>query len=224
MRTIEEIKIEDEAAIGGESRKKLTHPAFAQISAHRVSGHATLYGSDFHHQNHIRVSIARSELTRGLSTDWPHTGRELIEVSLSEAQWAHFVSSLNVGTGTQCTLSHVNREVVPGLPDPVSRTDQFGAEMHARQQRALASLALLSGAINEAGLSGKKAATLVNLVRRAAQDIDGNTKFVADMFGEHMEKVVQDAKAEVNAYALGVLSSVSAAPLAIAAPSPLELL
>ena len=84
-----------------------SHPAYAQISASRVSGQTNLYGSDFSHQNYVTISIHASELHRSLSRDWAFSRREYIEVAMSESQWAAFVSSMNVGCGIQCTLSHL---------------------------------------------------------------------------------------------------------------------
>ncbi|KKL96942.1 hypothetical protein LCGC14_1839510, partial [marine sediment metagenome] len=77
------------------------HPAYAQIGAMRVSGShgAYLYGSDFRHQHYIMIQIHDSVLHRSLSGDRAHSGKRLIEVALSEAQWATFVSSLNQGSG-----------------------------------------------------------------------------------------------------------------------------
>jgi len=80
------------------------HPAYAQIGANRVSGGAYLYGSDFKHQHYITIQIHDSELHRQLSGDRAHSKRRLIEIAMSEAQWATFVSSLNQGGGVQCTL------------------------------------------------------------------------------------------------------------------------
>jgi hypothetical protein len=81
------------------------HPAYAQIGASRVSGGTYLYGSNFAHQHYVTISITKSELNRSLSRDWASGGEEYIEVALSEAQWASFVSTLNSGTGIQCTLN-----------------------------------------------------------------------------------------------------------------------
>ena len=41
-----------------------THPAYAQIGVHRVSGRTRLYGSDFEHQHWMTVTVRRSELRR----------------------------------------------------------------------------------------------------------------------------------------------------------------
>ena len=178
----------------------LSHPAFAQIGAYRTSGSANLYGSDFPHQHYIVIKIHRSQLDRRLSNDWPHTRDDLIEVALSEAQWATFVSSLNVGQGVQCTLQYLGREEIPSLPNPEDRRVLFGREMRETQDDAVAHLEKLAQAVAGMGLSQKKQAELLGHVRMAQQEIGVNTEFVANQFGEHMETVSQRARMEVNAY------------------------
>jgi hypothetical protein len=108
------------------------HPAYAQIGASRVSGRAFLYGSDFDHHAYMTISIYKSELHRGLSCDRAFSRGEIIEVALSEAQWATFVSTLNVGSGVQCTIQHLNRERVPQLPEAPKRKTQFQEELNER--------------------------------------------------------------------------------------------
>jgi hypothetical protein len=212
MRTIEQIKVEPQPPRPGYYPDQIaTHPAFAQIRAGRVSGHTALYGSEFHHQNYVTVTICRSELHRSLSNDQFVGKEELIEVAMSEAQWATFVSSPSVGMGVQCTLSHVAREMVPGLPDPQPRADQFGRELAQKQETAVRALNGLRDAIVACGLSKKKAADLAGLVDSAIRDITSNSAFVAEQFGEHMEHVKEDARAELHAYALGVMNKVNAA-------------
>lgn len=186
---------------------RITHPAFAQIGACRVSGQRALYGSDFLHQNYITITISASELTRKLSTDWTFGKEELIEVAVSEAQWATFVSSMNIGSGVQCTLTHRGRgqPQVPYLPDPADRRERFAAELAKNNVDAAKELDELRSLIVESKLSGKAATEMLKKCDRVQREIGGSQKFVADMFDEHMENTVEKAKIEVNAYATRTL-------------------
>ncbi|QNK01701.1 hypothetical protein [Dyella telluris] len=180
------------------------HPAYAQIGASRISGMTNLYGSDFNHQHFIRIRIASSSIRRDLSTDWVHAAtKPYIEVDLSEAQWAHFVSSPNVGMGSQCTLRY--REpggngYVPELAPPQSRTKQFAGEVRKRLETALSEVDELHKMLGELKLPIKQKAALQLKASTARAQMTGNMKFVADMFDEHMEKTVESAKSEVDAY------------------------
>lgn len=182
------------------SEQAYEHPAFAQIGASRVSGGAYLYDSDFQHQHYITITISTSELHRSLSRDWHFGGKELIEVALSEAQWATFVSSMNQGSGVPCTLQHLQGVSTPGLPAPVSQTDKFSRELKSTMTKAMDDLAK---ALDSLGgpLSKKQATEVQAMIRDARMQIMANMPYVAECFEEHLETTIEKAKIEVNAYA-----------------------
>lgn len=173
------------------------HPAFGQIGASRVSGQAALYDSDFRHQHYMTISIRRSQLHRSLNRDW-HFGREeIIQVALTEAQWATFVSSPNMGSGVPCTLQHLHGETIPGLPAPTERIDQFKAEM---EEKLAGSIRRIDNMI--AGAKTKAHKTELEMLR---QELVSNLPFVAKQFGEHVETTVEKGKQEIHGYMTSVL-------------------
>lgn len=200
MREIQQPVVEEieKGPIGGQ---RVTHPAFASIRASRVSGNACLYDSDFQHQHYVTVTIMRSELQRSLSNDWHHGREELIEVSMSESQWSHFVSSMNVGSGAPCTLSRYNGKLVPGLPSPKPMPEQFSEEIKVSVAEGINRIRAIQEKLNSA-----MGITAVRELRKELGTIEsalvGTTKFIADQFDEHVERTVDRAKTEINAYAL----------------------
>ena len=182
------------------SEKKTIHPAFGQIAVSRIQGHANLYGSDFTHNNFISIRVSKSELYRGLSKDWPYARDEIVEVRLSEAQWATFVSSFNRGDGVQCTLRHINREPIPLLPSPKPRIDEFKGEARKTIGQANQELNDLRKQISELKLAKKQKEELVSKLNRIESAIGSSVDFVLKQFGEHMENTVEKAKIEVEAY------------------------
>ena len=210
-----------EDAKGPTSETVERHPAYAQIGASRVSGHTNLYGSDFDHQHYVTISIHKSELHRGLSRDWHFAREEYIEVSLSEAQWATFVSSMNVGSGVPCTLNHHGGKGVPQIPSAPKRQHQFRTEVDARLQAAMAELKALREGIENTKLSGAAKKELLNHLSFAERDFSANIAFVASQFGEHIEQVTEHAKIEVNAYVQSTI--VRAGLTALQATPPISL-
>lgn len=177
----------------------ITHPAFAQIGVSRVQGNANLYGSDFQHQHFMIITVRRSELHRRFSRDWEMAGDELIEVALSEAQWASFVSSPNVGSGVTCTLHHVNGQPVPLLPKPEATHKKFQAEMMEQMAQLQADLRELAEGI-DGPLNKTRAHDIKTKIDRISERLVNNTGFVAKQFDSHIEKTVEKAKIEINAY------------------------
>lgn len=175
------------------------HPSYAQIGANRwVGGDVFLYGSDFRHAAGVSITIRRSELHRSLSNDWAGGGNELIEVDLSEAQWATFVSTLNSGQGTQCTLRFLPGEDIPGIERGQDRKKQFKLEASEALKEAEEAAKRLSELIERGGRKAEMR-DAIRVVLTAFSSHSG-VSFIADQFSEHIEKVTEHAKIEVSAY------------------------
>lgn len=199
--TYEEPLHERRDATSGRDEIKITHPAYAQISASHVSGGAYLYGSDFQHHNYVTITISRSEMNRHLSNDWPFAREELIEVALSESQWATFVSSMNRGSGVQCTLQHIEHKPVPQIPAPEHREKMFRAEGRQEAQEVLNRVDALITKIKDSKLSQKQKEEITRDLDYIRDGSKRNLQFVLNQFGEHMENTINKARTEISAYA-----------------------
>jgi len=199
-RDIQDPVVTVEEGAGG-VRTSSTHPAFGQISLHRVTGGTTLYGSDFEHRNYVEIEIKESELQRDLSRDWYYPGKTLVRVAVSEAQWATFVSSMGVGSGTPCTITRRGSEMVPGFPLR-QETDHFGYEIEDTFKDALEALETLKARVvnNVAGLSKKKQDDLLGPIEKALREVKLNVPFVKKQFDEHVEETMEKAKVELHGY------------------------
>lgn len=217
MRPIEEPKV---SLDHGET--VTSHPAYGQIVAHRVQGQSVLYGSDFTHNASMRITIQRSELRRSLSRDWHFGRKELIEIELSEAQWATFVSAPNIGSGPPCTILHVQGEQMPALPPPVDRSQQFAGELDGKLKECVANLSGMLSRMDEMGLPKGKSAELRDALETTLRELKSNLPFVAKQFGEHVEDTVEKAKQEIHGYMNGVISRAGIASLH-GQPLPLQI-
>lgn len=193
--------------------KQYAHPAFGQISVSRISGRRALYGSDFMHDRFVRVAIGPSVLQRDLSHDWYFRSQTVIEVDLSEAQWATFVSSFNVGEGVPCTIARDHNGGVPAFPLRDSG-QEYKIETDAKLSECIRLVDEAIAAVDAAGLTKPKRDALLAPLRRAHQHLSCNLPFVAKSFGEHMETRVEKAKVEVEAYISGAINRAGLAALA----------
>src|SRR5688572_30436551 len=84
------------------------HPAWGMIGAARVQTTppgAVLFDSDLRHQHNVIITLYEARRNRGdLYRDHLMAERQVVEVQMSEAQWASFVSSMNAGDGVPCTI------------------------------------------------------------------------------------------------------------------------
>jgi hypothetical protein len=133
-------------------------------------------------------------LHRDLSSDWIHGGDELIELSMSEAQWASFVTAMNIGDGVQCTLEYVGDERIPALPEPASRADQFASEMKRTVEASSKALRELSKEVEGMGLPKGKTRQILGSIGHALMQLESNAPYVAKRFDEHVEEGVEAAK------------------------------
>lgn len=197
-----------EASAGTLKGTKFTHPAFGNIVAHRVSGGANqMYGSDFVHNSTIRITISTSELERDLSHDWHFPKRQLIEVALTEAQWATFVSSLNVSSGVPCTLlSRETQRVIPAIP-PHDKKEQFASEVRTSMMKAMTHIRDAIRELQDGKPSKTHSKNVAEILHMAVMECDQNVPFVEKSFREHMETTVEKAKSEVHGYVLGQVTA-----------------
>lgn len=176
--------------------EKEQEPYMGTIQASRVSSNpgAALFDSETRHGHFIMLRINTASRRRNLSSDWVHSEKQVVEVSLSEAQWATFISTLNMGDGTPCTIEWI-RDVgkIDGPAMPDNRVDMFHDEMLDRLDQAKERLGALK---NAPGIS-KKNQKEIEMIE---QELTGNIGFVADQFGRHMEKYIAKAKTDVEAY------------------------
>jgi hypothetical protein len=208
----EPVETEEKGVMGAET--KITHPAYAQIGVSRVQGSTVLYGSELNHGHYLTISIRRSEQHRSLSTDSHYAKEEIIEVALSEAQWATFVSTPNSGFGVACTIGRLNNKPVPQLPPPKkTQSERFEKDLEATLGKILEQLGAFTAELDGA-LTKTKVAELRKRAEILRSHLQGNTAYVGEQFVEHMENVVETAKIEVNAYATATIQRAGLAALA----------
>jgi hypothetical protein len=89
-----------------EDDKKPKHPAHGVVSIHRISGLTNLFQSGFNHHNWIALTISRAKEFEGYGVDSSlMQDEQIIEIYLSEAQFARMITTPNMGGGTPCTIN-----------------------------------------------------------------------------------------------------------------------
>lgn len=188
----------------------LTHPSFGQIAVHRITGGTRLYGSEFQHNHFIRITVTESHLQRELSNDWPMGGARVMELDLSEAQWATFVSSMGQGSGTQCTLrATTTDQAIPEIAALVNRKRQFRDEYERQTQDGIGVLEELVLSIEDnRSLSAAQKKKMAGSVRSAIAHLRENANFRHQQYEEFLEKTTEAAKAEIHGYVSGTLQRI----------------
>ena len=193
------------ATFGPEERD----PSFGVVSISRVQGRRRLFDSPFEHQHFITLSVRRAFRSRtDLHMDYIGADEELIEIAMSEVQFAAMVTSLNMGVGTPCTIARWDGKIVKEpAPDQTKKTfEKEGKEHWANLAKMAAELEKLT----EQKPSNLKAADRERmnfLALKIHQGLTGSAEFFHQQFQKSMDKTVAAAKGEVQAHVLNVLKN-----------------
>ena len=184
-------KVEDEA-----------HPAFGLAVVTRSQGTArALFQSDVMHRDTIRLSIHRAVRNRSLNRDWTHSTTELIEVEMSLSQWGALVSSVGLGSGVPVTIRRTENESrIPELPHE-SRIALNLSEVDGAVGKLLEEAEGSLAALNEA-IEQKKGAKAIREAMRThkftLENARGNARFAVTSLSEAAEKVVSQARVDIE--------------------------
>lgn len=186
--------------------QKFSHPSYAVVQISRVSGRAKLFDSSIEHQHYIALRICRATKHSDGSHDSIFAGERLIEVAMSETQFARAITSMNMGSGSPCTLQSLDGEMV----DQPEREDLLNTHKEMVSDE-------LKGVLEAQLALGKQVAewreqkhrpmlkeldTLSQQLHASAANFEQNMGYYASCFEEHMEKVVDEAKAEIETHML----------------------
>lgn len=200
-------------------REEETHPAWGLIGASRVSAGppgATLFDSDIRHGHYVNVRLRRATRHRDLHRDWKHGDEQLIEVSMSEAQWASFVSTMNIGDGVPCTIERVGGEMMPG----VEYEPRLAASMDEVDDAAHKAMEAIQTAFET--YREKKTAANLRSLEAAINNAPSNIGFAAKSLSEHAENVVQRARADIEAMVASKAKQLGIEPASVAGAHLLE--
>ena len=192
------------------SKSNKTHPAFGNINICRVSGHRKLHDSPLRHHHYIALRIQTADMDRDLNQHWHHPQKQVVEVLLSEAQFAQAITSLNT-MGTPCTLSFYRDPITGEVQQPVLKDEDAASDRSMFDGEIQAKVDELTKLVNSAktdvaaALANKAvpakareaALGVVERLRRILADLP----FIQSQFVKAMEKTESHAKTEVVALA-----------------------
>jgi hypothetical protein len=191
------------------------HPAFGMIGAYRsTGGYVRLFGSHVEHGSFVTIKLCTAEERFDLHHEWFHADKVVAEVRLSEAQWATFVTAMNVGDGVPCTMSLVPAGDFELYAPPAIEDQSFEEKRHADiEEMTRKNLQALTETVAEFGamLGRSKPPTKAELhvirakLERAVGHAPANYAFAAKSASDHIEHVVTDAKATLHAQIMQTL-------------------
>lgn len=187
--------------------ERQNHPSYGLVQFSRINrgGSTPLFGSSIEHSQTIVLRIKQATLERGLHHDWYYDRGEIIEVEMSQSQFAEAITSMNMGSGVPVTIRWIKGigkiEESPFHNQRLQFEEEFKEDMEEISSRSDALLDLAKDM-----LESKKAPTkaererLYNMLAGLKQHLASNMPFIQSSFNEAMDKTVMEAKGEIEAF------------------------
>ncbi len=189
-----------------------SHPCFATAGFHKVSGGHPLFGSVVNHEHgHVSFTVHQCERYHSYSTDkYFNKGAPLIEIAMTESQFANLMTNWNMGEGTPVTLKHITdgdrRVSVPQLPvehesEAVRAEVEFKEKLkqtHVKfeeSKRELLEILDKKGAINKKDRNQIRG--IVTTLERWFKD---SAPYSVHTFVECADRTVSKAKVEIESF------------------------
>lgn len=187
------------------SKTKETHESYGLVGVSRRTGDPVpLFGSSIRHQNYVALTIKRAERDRDLHRDWYYGHEHLIEIEMSNTQFAEMITTMNMGGGVPCTIRYVGYERMEDPPSIEQRKifeDEFKADMQKVGNKISSAVKKAEELLSSRGVLKKaERHEIVSLLKSISQDINSNMPFVQTQFNEAMNKTVLEAKNEVDGF------------------------
>lgn len=182
------------------------HPSFGNLQlTRRSSGRGKpLFGSGALHTSTVVLKINTAYYTRKLSNDWIYPHQTLIEVEMGEAQFAQFIMSSGMGEGTPCTLNYILGKEVEPCPQ-IGMREQFHNEIDAALKQLQTDTDDLKQVVQQLSTKPRLTKEDKDLLNRAVdkvrRTVASGLTFIQVQFDEAMDKSVNAAKMEAEAYA-----------------------
>lgn len=188
----------------GEDQIREEHPSYGQLSIGRTTGgNPNLYGSSIKHTNKISIEIRHSEKIRDLHRTWYFPRDCIVRIEMSPTQFADALTSMNT-SGVPVTIVRLSgHDFIPECPETHTR-QIFEKEFKERAKQVVDDMAVDFKTIKEmlAAGSPKVAArkAIIQMLDRIQTEIGSNIPFIQESFNEAVDKTVNEAKGEIEAF------------------------
>jgi len=181
------------------------HPSYAMARFSRIiGGYRSLFGSSIQSQQTITLTISKASHDRNYSNDYFHSNKEIIEIEMSSNQFSELITSFNMGSGVPVTIRTMNHERYPDVPF-VSKSDLFQEEFDKKMQNFTVDIRKIveqSADIleNKASIGKGDRDIIAKSIDALVNHISSTIPFISKQFSESMDKVVIEAKSDIEAF------------------------
>ena len=189
-----------------EQNEQEEHESYGMIGISSISGTSRhLFGSSIQHGHTIEIKLSECTKEREYQREHYYASKVLARIEMSAAQFANFMTSMNINDGVPCTIRHIvgDKEIRENPPD-INFKKQANKELNQSMRKLGNDLKELKD-VSEKILSKKGAlkkaekAELLRSIESVRCELDSNIPFIHECFNEAVEKTVMEAKSEIDA-------------------------
>ena len=184
--------------------KEFQHPSFGMLGFSRVNGNSGyLFGTNVQPDNYIEMRLYTGRMKRDDIEDNFYPDDNILTVKMSPVQFSELITSMNYARGVPCTITSFNGKKVEQAKNIENRKTFSARSFNDKMSKFAASInknmTTAEKLIAKKNLSKKDQEELRMMLYRIQTELTSNIPFFRQMFQEEMDKIVVDAKAEIDA-------------------------
>lgn len=184
--------------------KEFKHPSFGMLGFSRVNGNSGyLFGTNVQPDNYIEMRLYTGRMKRDDTEDDFYPDDNILTVKMSPVQFSELITSMNYNRGVPCTITSFNGKKVEQAKNIENRKTFSARSFNDKMSKFAASInknmTTAEKLIAKKNLSKKDQEELRMMLYGIQKELTSNIPFFRQMFQEEMDKIVVDAKAEIDA-------------------------
>ena len=153
-------------------------------------------------------------VTRGLNDDWYVGEDEILEVEMSQSQFAELITSMNVGTGTPCTIKYLRGKGRINEADFINKRQQITNEFKECMNERMSDAKEFYDEVKELFTTKKSIGKgdremILRRLANVTQGMESSSKFIFDQFQNQIDKTITEAKGEIEAFAQNKINAIA---------------
>lgn len=190
-----------------EDNKYKSHPSYGMISVSRCQGGSPVFfGSHVkNHPGYVSLKISHGERKHDLGQDWFFSGKQIIGVRMTFAQFSNLITSFNVGSGVPCTVEFIEGSGrIQDPPDNLLEAERVREDFQNKCSKLEKTISKyytnLDSILNKKSLNKEDRKEIRNMFQKVSQEVKTNLPFILESFQESAEKIITHAKYEVDGF------------------------
>lgn len=158
--------------------------------------------------------LKEGTVSRELNEDGYFGGPEIVEVEMSQSQFAELITSMNMDSGVPCTIKFIKGKGRIPEPDFINKREQITNEFKERMDDKKASANKIYEEIKTL-LDTKKSigkgdrAAILRKIHSITNGLSSESNFMFRQFQEQMDKTITQAKGEIEAFAQNRINTIA---------------